>query len=219
MIVIQKEQLTSLCQLCIVFLFFLHLYLLSSIFLHHHDVKICRLRLLFPKMLRQIYKTKCPLHLLFLRESLNLALDHRSLKRSVRFSMTACIKPLKPGWLMFAIASYFTFHSSFILIKVRILSPFLIPNQEELKRAQVAEREKRAAAAERRRAAAEALSAQGNSTATAPSTAQPKSGVAGEINCSCCNVSLAGKVPFHRYNYKYCSTSCMHVHREILEDG
>lgn len=89
----------------------------------------------------------------------------------------------------------------------------MIPYQEELKRALAAEREKRAAAAERRMAAAAALSAQGNST-----TAQPVSGVAGEINCSCCNVSLAGKVPFHRYNYKYCSTTCMHVHREFLED-
>ncbi|CAN6698061.1 unnamed protein product [Malus baccata var. baccata] len=93
-----------------------------------------------------------------------------------------------------------------------------ISKEEELKRVQAAEREKRAAAAERRRAAAEALSAQGNSSSVAPSTVQPKSGVAGDINCSCCNVSLAGKVPFHRYNYKYCSTSCMHVHREILED-
>lgn len=74
------------------------------------------------------------------------------------------------------------------------------------------EREKRAAAAERRMAAAAALSAQGNSTT------QPKTGEAGEINCSCCNVSLAGTVPFHRYNYKYCSTTCMHVHKEFLEE-
>lgn len=100
----------------------------------------------------------------------------------------------------------------------KFVSPLLIPYQEELKRAQAAEREKRAAAAERRRAAAEAPSAQANSSTVAPSTVQPKSGVAGDINCSCCSVSLAGKVPFHRYNYKYCSTSCMHVHREILED-
>ncbi|XP_021825982.1 ankyrin repeat and zinc finger domain-containing protein 1 isoform X1 [Prunus avium] len=109
--------------------------------------------------------------------------------------------------------------SSILKGKPQSSSGSQISKEEELKRAQAAEREKRAAAAERRRAAAEALSAQGNSTAAAPSTAQPKSGVAGEINCSCCNASLAGKVPFHRYNYKYCSTSCMHVHREILEDG
>lgn len=91
--------------------------------------------------------------------------------------------------------------------------------QEELKRAMAAEREKRAAAAERRIAAAsnaQSDSAINNNTA---GTSQAKSGLAGDVNCSCCNASLAGKVPFHRYNYKYCSTSCMHVHREILEDG
>lgn len=89
----------------------------------------------------------------------------------------------------------------------------MVDYQEELKRAQAAERERRAAAAERRIAAAAAVNAQGNSTVNTTSV------LAGDINCSCCNVSLAGKVPFHRYNYKYCSTSCMHVHREILEDG
>ncbi|MFS7932643.1 putative transcription factor C2H2 family [Helianthus anomalus] len=76
--------------------------------------------------------------------------------------------------------------------------------EEELKRAQDEEREKRAAAAERRIAA---LQSQKN---TATSSL--------DSLCSYCQVSLAGKVPFHRYNYKYCSTSCMHVHREILED-
>ncbi|KAI4354908.1 hypothetical protein L6164_003733 [Bauhinia variegata] len=83
-----------------------------------------------------------------------------------------------------------------------------LSKEEELRRAQAAEREKRAAAAERR------LAAQKNEGNTNANT-----GLAGDINCSCCNTSLAGKVPFHRYNYKYCSTSCMHVHREILEDG
>ncbi|CAK8542241.1 unnamed protein product [Lathyrus sativus] len=86
-----------------------------------------------------------------------------------------------------------------------------LSKEEELKRAQDEEREKRAAAAERRMAA---LKIQANGTSEAN-----KSGLAGDIVCSCCNSSLAGKVPFHRYNYKYCSTSCMHVHREILEDG
>ncbi|XAR63150.1 hypothetical protein NMG60_11022988 [Bertholletia excelsa] len=89
--------------------------------------------------------------------------------------------------------------------------------EEELKRKQAEEREKRAAAAERRIAAAAALNTQ--STSTAPSTSQPKGVVTTDIKCSCCNTSLVGKVPFHRYNYKYCSTSCMHVHREALEDG
>lgn len=94
--------------------------------------------------------------------------------------------------------------------------------QEELKRAMAAEREKRAAAAERRIAAAanaQTSSSMNNSSTTGTSLSQAKSGLAGDINCSCCNASLAGKVPFHRYNYKYCSTSCMHLHREILEDG
>ncbi|KAE8660844.1 putative SNARE associated Golgi protein family [Hibiscus syriacus] len=97
-----------------------------------------------------------------------------------------------------------------------------ISKEEELK----IEREKRAAAAERRIAATAAAAscaqdAQGSSTTEGSTTSiQPKSGVSGpgDISCSCCNTSLAGKVPFHRYNYKYCSTSCMHVHREILED-
>ncbi|KAG4186258.1 hypothetical protein ERO13_A08G031700v2 [Gossypium hirsutum] len=101
-----------------------------------------------------------------------------------------------------------------------------ISKEEELKRAQALEREKRAAAAERRIAEAAAATthsrdAQGSSMTVGSTTSlQSKSGLSGpgDISCSCCNTSLAGKVPFHRYNYKYCSTSCMHVHREILED-
>ncbi|KVH90302.1 Ankyrin repeat-containing protein [Cynara cardunculus var. scolymus] len=62
----------------------------------------------------------------------------------------------------------------------------------------------RAAAAERRIAALQ--------------SSTPGSATSSDTLCSCCQASLAGKVPFHRYNYKYCSTSCMHVHREILED-
>lgn len=80
-----------------------------------------------------------------------------------------------------------------------------------MKRAQDEEREKRAAAAERRMAA---LKIQADTSTTAP-----RSGLAGDLYCSCCHSSLAGKVPFHRYNYKYCSTTCMHLHKEILEDG
>ncbi|KAJ8565436.1 hypothetical protein K7X08_008012 [Anisodus acutangulus] len=87
-----------------------------------------------------------------------------------------------------------------------------ISKEEQLKRAHDAEREKRAAAAERRLAAAAALKAQGSSSVSA------QSGSATDTLCSCCNGSLAGKVPFHRYNYKYCSSACMHVHKEILED-
>ncbi|KAL2492079.1 zinc finger protein-related [Abeliophyllum distichum] len=92
----------------------------------------------------------------------------------------------------------------------------IISKEEELKRIQDAEREKRAAAAERRIAA---LGARDTGSTDAPRNL-PSSNTAGtDTLCSCCQVSLAGKVPFHRYNYKYCSTSCMHVHREILEDG
>ncbi|XP_057980286.1 uncharacterized protein LOC131166070 [Malania oleifera] len=91
-----------------------------------------------------------------------------------------------------------------------------ISNEEELKKKQAEEREKRAAAAERRMVAA---NAGGTHTNIAPTSSQPRSGIGTDVYCSCCNASLAGKIPFHRYNYKYCSTTCMHVHREFLEDG
>lgn len=89
-------------------------------------------------------------------------------------------------------------------------------DQEEQRRALAEEREKRAAAAERRIAALNiGLSSSKVASASLP---EPKS-ESSNLVCSCCNASLEGKIPFHRYNYKYCSTSCMHVHREILEDG
>ncbi|XP_052192968.1 uncharacterized protein LOC127801677 isoform X2 [Diospyros lotus] len=102
----------------------------------------------------------------------------------------------------------------------------LISKEEELKRAQAAEREKRAAAAERRMAAAAAKGSDANiapaavaAASSSSSSSQPRGVVSSDdVKCSCCNTSLVGKVPFHRYNYKYCSTSCMHVHREMLED-
>ncbi|XP_002270342.1 uncharacterized protein LOC100254117 [Vitis vinifera] len=105
------------------------------------------------------------------------------------------------------------------VLKGQPQSSSTISREEELKRAATAEREKRAAAAERRIAAAASLNAQGPGTTIGPSSSQPKSGIASDINCSYCYASLAGKIPFHRYNYKYCSTTCMHVHKEILEDG
>ncbi|XP_011090984.1 ankyrin repeat and zinc finger domain-containing protein 1 [Sesamum indicum] len=95
-------------------------------------------------------------------------------------------------------------------------SSIRMSKEEELKRIQDSEREKRAAAAERRIAA---LKAQETGSLTAPSNTQLNNTSGSDMLCSCCNASLAGKVPFHRYHYKYCSTSCMHVHREILEDG
>lgn len=101
----------------------------------------------------------------------------------------------------------------FVLFVVHIIHlTSLHLKQEELKRAEDAEREKRAAAAERRIAAMAAAKAQGTRS-EATSSQSP------DVLCSCCHVSLAGKVPFHRYNYKYCSTTCMHLHKEILEDG
>ncbi|KAK4418746.1 Ankyrin repeat and zinc finger domain-containing protein 1 [Sesamum alatum] len=92
-------------------------------------------------------------------------------------------------------------------------SSMRVSKEEELKRIQDAEREKRAAAAERRIAALKAS----QETASLSNT-QLNNTSGSDILCSCCNVSLAGKVPFHRYHYKYCSTSCMHVHREFLEE-
>ncbi|KAM0841686.1 hypothetical protein ACQ4PT_058868 [Festuca glaucescens] len=90
--------------------------------------------------------------------------------------------------------------------------------QEERERKLADEREKRAAAAERRFAA---LAVQSGSTSTAPaagSSTQTTAAAANDATCSCCFSSLAGKVPFHRYSYKYCSTTCMHLHSEMLED-
>ncbi|WOG95466.1 hypothetical protein DCAR_0414785 [Daucus carota subsp. sativus] len=92
-----------------------------------------------------------------------------------------------------------------------------LSREEELRKAQAAEREKRAAAAERRLAAA-AASKDSVSNAT-PSNSSASNTLATDATCSCCSASLAGKVPFHRYSYKYCSTSCMFVHKEIIEDG
>ncbi|KAL6651241.1 hypothetical protein ACP70R_010166 [Stipagrostis hirtigluma subsp. patula] len=102
-------------------------------------------------------------------------------------------------------------------LKPKHLSPqlILIAKEEERQRKLAEEREKRAAAAERRLAA---LAAQptGTSGAAAADCSTQKA-AADENTCSCCFSSLAGKVPFHRYNYKYCSTTCMHLHSEMLE--
>ncbi|PKU87001.1 ankyrin repeat and zinc finger domain-containing protein 1 [Dendrobium catenatum] len=83
-----------------------------------------------------------------------------------------------------------------------------ISKEEEEKLALAAEREKRAAAAERRIAAMKNVGISSSDTRS----------LANDLLCSCCNASLSGKIPFHRYHYKYCSTSCMHVHREVLEE-
>ncbi|VAH34999.1 unnamed protein product [Triticum turgidum subsp. durum] len=90
--------------------------------------------------------------------------------------------------------------------------------QEERDRKLADEREKRAAAAERRLAA---LAVQSGGTSGPPAAAGSSTqttAAANDATCSCCFSSLAGKVPFHRYSYKYCSTTCMHLHSEMLED-
>nr|CAB3485494.1 unnamed protein product [Digitaria exilis] len=91
----------------------------------------------------------------------------------------------------------------------------LIAKEEERQRKLAEEREKRAAAAERRLAAMAAQSA-GTSSAAASNSGQKAA--PDDNSCSCCFTSLAGKVPFHRYNYNYCSTTCMHLHSEMLQD-
>ncbi|XP_062226508.1 uncharacterized protein LOC133924809 [Phragmites australis] len=92
----------------------------------------------------------------------------------------------------------------------------LIAKEEERQRKLAEEREMRAAAAERRLAALAAQST-GTSGAAAADCSTQRAAADGDT-CSCCFSSLAGKVPFHRYNYKYCSTTCMHLHSEMLED-
>ncbi|KAG0473217.1 hypothetical protein HPP92_015074 [Vanilla planifolia] len=91
-----------------------------------------------------------------------------------------------------------------------------ISKEEEERQSLVAEREKRAAAAERRIAAMKNHPRPG---AAAPSGNPDAIAASFDLFCSCCNVPLAGRIPFHRYDYNYCSTSCMHAHKEILEDG
>lgn len=82
-------------------------------------------------------------------------------------------------------------------------------------KAQAQERETRAAAAEfRLRALASANQKPTNSTSlNSGSASSPAHNV-----CSCCEASLAGKVPFTRYSYQYCSTTCVRVHKMALEE-
>ncbi|XP_066343671.1 LOW QUALITY PROTEIN: uncharacterized protein [Miscanthus floridulus] len=94
----------------------------------------------------------------------------------------------------------------------------LIAKEEERQRKQAEEREKRAAAAERRLAALAAQSAGAGASGAAATNCSAQRAVPDDNSCSCCFASLSGKVPFHRYNYKYCSTTCMHLHSEMLQD-
>ncbi|KAJ1702266.1 hypothetical protein LUZ63_002045 [Rhynchospora breviuscula] len=98
------------------------------------------------------------------------------------------------------------------------LNPWKPPgllSEEERQRQLAEEREKRAAAAERRLAA---LKLQGTSQTITPSRSD-HSNPESDASCSYCHSSLAGKIPFHRYNYNYCSPTCMHVHGEMLQDS
>ncbi|CAI7869077.1 unnamed protein product [Closterium sp. NIES-53] len=86
----------------------------------------------------------------------------------------------------------------------------LCGGQEEQRRAR--EREERAAAAERR------VQQLAGGTA-APATAHHAS-PATTAACSCCDscgASLAGRTPFSRLAYKYCTTACVRAHKSILD--
>ncbi|CAA0820809.1 zinc finger protein-related [Striga hermonthica] len=100
------------------------------------------------------------------------------------------------------------------------LSSAVASKEEEQRRIQE-EREMRAAAAEKRMAAltASKTRAAGPSNLTTNNNNNNNNISGDDMSCSCCNVSLAGIVPFHRYQYKYCSTSCMFVHKDLLDDG
>ncbi|GJP43318.1 hypothetical protein CLOM_g2795 [Closterium sp. NIES-68] len=75
------------------------------------------------------------------------------------------------------------------------------------------EREVRAAAAERRLQQLCLSSAPGATVeAAAPSATH-----AGGSGCDGCGVSLAGKTPFFRLTYKYCSTACVRAHKTVLD--
>lgn len=85
---------------------------------------------------------------------------------------------------------------------------------QALAKAQAAEREARAAAAETRMLALMAAK-EAKPTQTSSSSSTSSSG--GAKLCSCCGDSLAGKTPFYKFSYSYCSTTCVQVHRKYLE--
>ncbi|CAM0903267.1 unnamed protein product [Alopecurus aequalis] len=104
-------------------------------------------------------------------------------------------------------------------LKLKTPQAVALSMQEERERKLADEREKRAAAAERRFAALAVQSGSTSGAAAASSSTQTTPAAATDANtCSCCFSSLAGKVPFHRYSYQYCSTTCMHLHSDMLQD-
>lgn len=120
-------------------------------------------------------------------------------------------KDFTPGEFL----SSFELHTGHTIINLFVPELF---NQEERQRKQAEEREKRAAAAERRLAALAVQSAGTSASGAAATNCSAKRAAPDDNSCSCCFGSLVGKVPFHRYNYKYCSTICMHLHSEMLQD-
>lgn len=81
-------------------------------------------------------------------------------------------------------------------------------------KAQAQERETRAAAAEFR-----LRQASSSSSSSSSSTTVSSSGPTTPANrCTCCGASLVGKVPFTRFSYQYCSTTCVRVHKMALEE-
>ncbi|CAI5501619.1 unnamed protein product, partial [Closterium sp. Naga37s-1] len=81
---------------------------------------------------------------------------------------------------------------------------------EEQRRAR--EREERAAAAERR---VQQLAAGTAAPATAHH-ASPATTAAGSC-CDSCGASLAGRTPFSRLAFNYCTTACVRAHKTILD--
>ncbi|GAQ84657.1 hypothetical protein KFL_001990100 [Klebsormidium nitens] len=83
--------------------------------------------------------------------------------------------------------------------------------EEALVRARRAEREMRALAAEKRLQPVESSSS--GVGESAPKQESKQANV-----CDCCGDTLDGKVPFHRLQFKYCSTTCVRVHKQVLEE-
>uniref|UniRef100_A0A0A9DYJ4 Uncharacterized protein n=1 Tax=Arundo donax TaxID=35708 RepID=A0A0A9DYJ4_ARUDO len=103
-------------------------------------------------------------------------------------------------------------------LKPKHQSPQLIlmAKEEERQRKLAEEREKRAAAAERRHATLAAQSAGTSSAATADIPAQRQRQTMIPVRA----VFLPWLAKYHStdtsHNYKYCSTTCMHLHSEML---
>lgn len=108
----------------------------------------------------------------------------------------------------------YAFSCSVCLVKKEVEFLIVLWLQAVLK-AQAQERETRAAAAEFR---LRALSSAGQGQTSSSNGAPGLVSSAPSNVCSCCGVSLAGKIPFTRFSYQYCSTTCVRVHKMALEE-